>query len=88
MVRKANTVSYTHLDVYKRQELYGGLTKASKMNNPQPEPEMDWEDSSIGGEPAFVEEKIETVTSAASSTLYANEPVMEKGNQHLQFRCV
>ena len=39
---------------------------------------MDWEDSSIGGEPAFVEEKIETVTSAASSTLYANEPVMEK----------
>ena len=35
---------------------------------------------------AFVEEKIETVTSAASSTLYANEPVMEKGNQHLQFK--
>ena len=53
------------------EDLYGGLTKASKMNNPQPEPEMDWEDSSIGGEPAFVEEKIETVTSAASSTLYA-----------------
>ena len=68
------------------EDLYGGLTKASKMNNPQPEPEMDWEDSSIGGEPAFVEEKIETVTSAASSTLYANEPVMEKGNQHLQFK--
>lgn len=66
--------------------MYGGLTKASKMNNPQPEPEMDWEDSSIGGEPAFVEEKIETVASAASSTLYANEPVMEKGNQHLQFK--
>ncbi len=39
------------------EDLYGGLTKASKMNNPQPEPEMDWEDSSIGGEPAFVEEK-------------------------------
>ena len=33
-----------------------------------------------------MEEKIETVTSAASSTLYANEPVMEKGNQHLQFK--
>ena len=68
------------------EDLYGGLTKASKMNNPQPEPEMDWADSSIGGEPAFVEEKIETVASAASSTLYANEPVMEKGNQHLQFK--
>lgn len=68
------------------EDLYGGLTKASKMNNPQPEPEMDWADSSIGGESAFVEEKIETMTSAASSTLYANEPVMEKGNQHLQFK--
>ena len=68
------------------EDLYGGLTKASKMNNPQPEPEMDWEDSSIGGQPAFVEEKMETVTSAASSTLYASEPVMEKGNQHLQFK--
>ena len=56
------------------------------MNNPQPEPEMDWEDSSIGGQPAFVEEKMETVTSAASSTLYASEPVIEKGNQHLQFK--
>ena len=68
------------------EDLYGGLTKASKMNNPQPEPEMDWEDSSIGGQPAFVEEKMETVTSAASSTLYASEPVIEKGNQHLQFK--
>lgn len=60
------------------EDLYGGLTKASKMNNPQPEPEMNWEDSSIGSEPAFVEEKMETVVSAASSTLYASEPVMEK----------
>ena len=68
------------------EDLYGGLTKASKMNNPQPEPEMNWEDSSIGSEPAFVEEKMETVVSAASSTLYASEPVMEKGNQHLQFK--
>ena len=24
------------------EDLYGGLTKASKMNNPQPEPEMDY----------------------------------------------
>ena len=36
------------------EDLYGGLTKASKMNNPQPEPEMDWEDSSMGGESAVM----------------------------------
>ena len=53
------------------EDLYGGLTKASKMNNPQPEPEMDWEDSSMGGESAVMEERTETVMSAASSTLYA-----------------
>ena len=68
------------------EDLYGGLTKASKMNNPQPEPEMDWGDFSMGSESAFVEEKMETVVSAASSTLYASEPVIEKGNQHLQFK--
>ena len=68
------------------EDLYGGLTKASKMNNPQPEPEMDWGDFSMGSESAFVEEKMETVVSAASSTLYASEPIMEKGNQHLQFK--
>ena len=68
------------------EDLYGGLTKASKMNNPQPEPEMDWEDSSMGGESAVMEERTETVMSAASSTLYASEPVIEKGNQHLQFK--
>ena len=56
------------------------------MNNPQPEPEMDWEDSSMGGESAVMEERTETVMSAASSTLYASEPVIEKGNQHLQFK--
>ena len=54
------------------EDLYGGLTKASKMNNPQPEPEMDWGDFSMGSESAFVEEKMETV--------------IEKGNQHLQFK--
>lgn len=68
------------------EDLYGGLTKASKMNNPQPDPEMGWDESSIGEESAVVEENTTTVISAASSTLYASEPVMEKGNQHLQFK--
>ena len=42
--------------------------------------------SSMGGESAVMEERTETVMSAASSTLYASEPVIEKGNQHLQFK--
>lgn len=78
---------------YNRQKvewegLYSGLTKASKMNEPQPEPEMDWEESSSEVEqPAVVaEEKTMTAISAASSMLYADEPVIEKGNLHLQFK--
>ena len=83
--------------------LYGGLTKASKMNEPQQEPEMDWENSpfSITDSLAYkVEEADEKVEEAAdtaeivfssatigsSSTLYANESVIEKGNLHLQFK--
>ncbi len=65
--------------------LYSGLEKASRMNNPQGEPEMDTKPVLLAARPAFVEEKMETVTSAAS-TFYASEPVIEKGNQHLQFK--
>lgn len=72
------------------EELYGGLTKASKMNNPQPDEELDWGDSvptsAVGEEATYPEEQTATIVSAASSTLYANEPVMEKGSQHLQFK--
>lgn len=85
--------SYTRSKV-EWEELYGGLTKASKMNNPQPDEELDWGDSvsasvlgsTVGEEAAYPEEKTATIVSAASSTLYANEPVMEKGSQHLQFK--
>ena len=73
--------------------LYGGLTKASKMNEPQQEPEMDWENSPFEEEPMVAEEKTISAVSAASSTfssasstLYANESVIEKGNLHLQFK--
>ena len=68
------------------EDLYGGLTKASKMNNPMPEPETDWENPFGGEQQSFVTEKEgETLTSMAS-TLYGDEPVVEKGNQHLQFK--
>lgn len=67
------------------EDLYSGLTKASKMNEPQSEPEMEWEESSIGEEPV-VENRVETVSMASPSTMYASEPVIEKGNQHLQFK--
>lgn len=76
------------------EELYGGLTKASKMNNQQPDEELDWGDSVSGSasssavaeEAVYPKEQTATIVSAASSTLYANEPVMEKGSQHLQFK--
>ena len=64
------------------EDLYG----ASKMNNPMPEPETDWENPFSGEQQSFVTEKEgETLTSIAS-TLYGDEPVVEKGNQHLQFK--
>lgn len=70
--------------------LYGGLTKASKMNEPQPEPELEWEESPLGEESGTEENTMSAVSAASStllgSTLYANEPVVEKGNLHLQFK--
>lgn len=68
------------------EDLYGGLAKASKMNEPEPEPEMDWDDSPMGGAPGVVEEKMVTAVSAASSALYSSASVVEKGNLHLQFK--
>lgn len=69
------------------EDLYGGLTKASKMNEAELEPEVDWEERAPEGEESVVvEEKTVSAVSAASSTLYANAPVIEKGNQHLQFK--
>lgn len=71
------------------ENLYGGLAKASKMNEPvsEPEAESEWEESAIGEEMPSMEEKTaETIPSMASSTLYGSEPMVEKGNQHLQFK--
>lgn len=67
---------------YSRQKvdweyLYGRLEKASKMNRPTVETET-------GPDDFFpVEEDIQP---AAPATLYANEPIVEKGNLHLQFK--
>ena len=59
------------------EDLYGGLEKASKMNRTTVETET-------GPDDFFpVEEDIQP---AASATLYANEPIVEKGNLHLQFK--
>lgn len=68
------------------EELYGGLTKASKMNNPMPDPDMEWENVPIGGAVPATEGNVETETSMTSPTLYTNEPVTETGNRHLQFK--
>ena len=60
------------------EDLYGGLEKASKMNRPvinEPEAEPDY------FSPAEPEAR-----AVVPSTLYANEPIVEKGNLHLQFK--
>ena len=68
------------------EDLYGGLTKASKMNSPQPEPETEREEPSAGEMPVVMESRAEKAVSAVSSSLYGNDSVIEKGNQHLQFK--
>lgn len=68
------------------EELYSGLTKASKMNESQPEPEVDWEEPSS---PELLMGAGETTSPAVSvvpSALYAGESMIEKGNLHLQFK--
>lgn len=60
------------------EDLYGGLEKASKMNQPIKEPEDDSDE--------FVENQSVEIETLAPATLYAAEPVMEKGTQHLQFK--
>lgn len=69
------------------EDLYGGLTKASKMNEPQSEPDSGWEEPSVG-EGTMEQLGVQAVSaiSSASASLYTNEPVAEKGNQHLQFK--
>lgn len=59
------------------EDLYGGLEKASKMNRPIDESEVE-------PDPFFPAET--AAQSVVPSTLYANEPIMEKGNLHLQFK--
>lgn len=60
------------------EDLYGGLEKASKMNRPvinEPEADPDYFSPAEPEAPAVL-----------PSTLYANEPIVEKGNLHLQFK--
>lgn len=78
--------SYSSRPKVEWEDLYGGLAKASKMNEPEPEPEMDWDDSPFGEAPVVAEEKMVTAVSAASSALYSSASVVEKGNLHLQFK--
>ena len=84
-VGSSNGGSYSRPKV-EWEGLYSGLTKASKMNEPQPEPEMDWEESSSTEPPMNAEENAIPTVSVVSSALYADEPVIEKGNLHLQFK--
>lgn len=60
------------------EDLYGGLEKASKMNHAAT-PDAGFESEIF---PEVEEEPIVAVP----STLYASEPMMEKGGQHLQFK--
>ncbi|MEY8706364.1 DNA mismatch repair endonuclease MutL [Bacteroides faecichinchillae] len=66
--------------------LYSGLTKASKMNESQPEPDIDWEAPFSTKKLMNAEENTTSTVSVVSSVLYADEPVIEKGNLHLQFK--
>lgn len=60
--------------------LYGGLEKASKMNRPAPEPDFEFEESSVSAE-AVVEE-----SSTTPGTLYPAESSSGRSNLHLQFK--
>lgn len=60
------------------EDLYGGLEKASKMNRPVAEPEAEPD--------SFFPTEEEMKSVAPPATLYASEPVVEKGNLHLQFK--
>lgn len=61
------------------EDLYGGLEKASKMNQPMPEPDDE------EPEEFFPLEDI-AVSPQVSPALYASKTVVEKGNLHLQFK--
>lgn len=73
--------------------LYDGLEKASKMNAPMEEEpfvdETDWASASVSTD--MSEERTPYVpetqaSSSLSAPLYANEPAVEKGTQHFQFK--
>lgn len=65
------------------EDLYSGLTKPSKINAPEAELELAWEDPFLGTPEQTQEATLESV---ASSALYADEGILEKGNKHLQFK--
>lgn len=56
------------------------------MNESQLEPEMDWDEPSSTETLMNAEENTASTVSVVSSALYADEPVIEKGNLHLQFK--
>ncbi len=63
--------------------LYGGLTKASKMNDPQPL-EMDWTEPVLEEEPSS--SSAFSSISSVSANILPNDSLIEKGNLHLQFK--
>ncbi len=59
------------------ENLYGGLEKASKMNQPVAEPEFELEEPLVPTVEEFSEE---------AGNLYSGEPSAGRGNLHLQFK--
>ena len=66
------------------EDLYSGLTKPSKINAPEAELELAWEDALS----LELQSRLRRLhwSLLASSPLYADEGILEKGNKHLQFK--
>ena len=81
--------TYTRTEV-EWESLYGGLTKASKMNTPVPDEDLGLQEFSshneaVGKVVSPSESSLSSLPSG-TSTLYGSTSDMEKGNQHLQFK--
>ena len=66
------------------EKLYSGLTRASKMNDVPAEPDKEVIYPLAGGD--VITEESAVSVGGADVPLYANEALLEKGNQHLQFK--
>ena len=78
--------SYTRQQV-DWEDLYGGLTKASKMNaSLEPADDTEWSSFESPVSETTAPSGVEQNTYSSMSALYSNESAIEKGNQHLQFK--